>query len=277
VFGIPISAGTLHGLKAHVADYYRATWRQIIERIACGHLAHADETKIHLQNSSGYVWVLTSLHEVAYVFSPSREAELPKDLLSSFRGVLVSDFYAAYDSIACKHQRCLIHLIRDLNDEVLDHPYDEELKAIVTNFGELLKPIIDTVDRRGFKRHFLRKFGVSARKFFFHLAQMPLTSEAALKCRLRFEKNKDELFTFLEHDGVPWNNNNAEHAIKAVARLRRVVTGLTTQKGLDEYLILLSICQTCKYMGVDFLDFLRSGEKDIRCLRRKSSRCSMSC
>ena len=24
-----------------------------------------------------------------------------------------------------------------------------------------------------------------------------------------------------------------------------------------------SICQTCKYMGVDFLDFLRSGEKDI--------------
>jgi hypothetical protein len=22
-------------------------------------------------------------------------------------------------------------------------------------------------------------------------------------------------------------------------------------------------CQTCKYMGVDFLDFLRSGEKDI--------------
>jgi len=28
-------------------------------------------------------------------------------------------------------------------------------------------------------------------------------------------------------------------------------------------MILLSVCQTCKYMGVDFLDFLRSGEKDI--------------
>lgn len=25
----------------------------------------------------------------------------------------------------------------------------------------------------------------------------------------------------------------------------------------------LSVCQTCKYMGVDFLDFLRSGETDI--------------
>ena len=39
--------------------------------------------------------------------------------------------------------------------------------------------------------------------------------------------------------------------------------GLSTEKGIEEYLMLLSVCQTCKYMGVDFLDFLRSGEKDI--------------
>ena len=32
---------------------------------------------------------------------------------------------------------------------------------------------------------------------------------------------------------------------------------------MKEYLTLLSICETCNYMGVDFLDFLRSGEKDI--------------
>ena len=38
---------------------------------------------------------------------------------------------------------------------------------------------------------------------------------------------------------------------------------MATEKGLKEYLILLSVCQTCKYMGVDFLDFLRSGEQDI--------------
>ena len=28
-------------------------------------------------------------------------------------------------------------------------------------------------------------------------------------------------------------------------------------------MILVSVCQICNYMGVDFLDFLRSGEKDI--------------
>jgi len=76
-------------------------------------------------------------------------------------------------------------------------------------------------------------------------------------------RNRDGLFTFLSYDGVPWNNNNAEHAIKAFARLRRAIVGLSTAKGIDEYLVLLSICQTCKYSGLDFLDFLLSGEKDI--------------
>ena len=28
-------------------------------------------------------------------------------------------------------------------------------------------------------------------------------------------------------------------------------------------LVLLSICETCDYQGLDFLDFLRSGETDI--------------
>ena len=71
------------------------------------------------------------------------------------------------------------------------------------------------------------------------------------------------MFTFLSHDGVPWNNNNAEHAIKVFARLRRAIEGLSTTKGIEEYLILLSVCQTCKYSGLDFLDFLRSAETDV--------------
>jgi hypothetical protein len=88
-------------------------------------------------------------------------------------------------------------------------------------------------------------------------------SPVALKLKARLDKDRNKLFTFLSYDGIPWNNNNAEHAIKAFARLRRAIEGLSTPKGIEEYLILLSVCQTCKYSGLDFLDFLRSGEKDV--------------
>ena len=67
----------------------------------------------------------------------------------------------------------------------------------------------------------------------------------------------------MDHDGVPWNNNNAEHAIKAFARLRNAIGANSTPKGVREYLVLLSVSETCMYKGVGFLHFLRSGETDI--------------
>ena len=63
----------------------------------------------------GYVWVFTNMEEVVYMYRKSREGDFLHDLLKDFRGVLVSDFYAAYDSLACEQQKCLIHLIRDFN------------------------------------------------------------------------------------------------------------------------------------------------------------------
>jgi hypothetical protein len=109
-------------------------------------------------------------------------------------------------------------------------------------------------------------------RFFKGLHVDELKGEVAVKFRTRLEKHREHLFTFLEHDGVPWNNNNAEHAIKPLAKLRHVFNGLTTEDGLKSYLVLLSVCQTCKYMGVDFLDFLRSGEKDVHAFAEKHRR-----
>jgi transposase-like protein len=200
---------------------------------------------------------------VAYVYSETREGDLLQTMLKDFKGVLVSDFYAAYDAIPCPQQKCLVHLIRDLNDDVLKHPYDEELKRLAMAFAALLKPMVETIDQYGLKRHYLRKHLAAVDRFFRRIAKLTLCSQTAVKLKERLERNRDKLFTFLSFDGVPWNNNNAEHAVKPFAALRHVIGGLTTEKSLRDHLVLLSVCQTCKYMGVDFLDFLRSGEKDI--------------
>jgi hypothetical protein len=51
-----------------------------------------------------------SARAVAFVFSESREANVAQNVLEGFQGVLVSDFYTGYDSIASIQQRCLVHL-----------------------------------------------------------------------------------------------------------------------------------------------------------------------
>jgi hypothetical protein len=167
-----------------------------------------------------------------------------------FRGVLVSDFYAAYDSINCPQQKCLVHLMRDLNDDLFKQPFNEELKELVREFAILLKPMVETVDRFGLKSHFLRKHKIFVEYFYKTLSKYDYQSEIAVYYKKRFEKNRDKLFTFLDYDGVPWNNNNAEHAIKAFAALRKGIDGMSSDKGIREYLTLFSIRETCKYLKV---------------------------
>jgi hypothetical protein len=153
--------------------------------------------------------------------------------------------------------------MRQLNDTVLKHPYDEELKSIVREFALLLKLIVDTIDRRGLKKHFLGKHRLDVERFYRKLTNLKCESEAATKCRHQFVKNRDRLFRFLSHDGIPWHNNNAEHAIKAFSKLRDITRGSFTERSVKNEMILLSVCQTCKYSDLDFFEFLRSGETDI--------------
>ena len=59
---------------------------------------------------TGYVWVFTNLEEITYVYSDTREATTVHEALEVSRVFSISDFYAAYDSIECIQQKCLIHL-----------------------------------------------------------------------------------------------------------------------------------------------------------------------
>ena len=156
-FGFHLDAANMGRLKVAAAENYRGTYNTIVQRLCSGQLLHADETKISIRGNDGFVWVFANMEEVAYVYSETREGDLLQTMLKDFKGVLVSDFYAAYDSIQCPQQKCLIHLIRDLNDDVLKHPYDEELKQIALAFALLLKPMIESIDRYGLKSQFLRK------------------------------------------------------------------------------------------------------------------------
>src|SRR5262245_3784288 len=197
-----------------MSRYYRPTYQRLLKKILSGNLLHIDETEVRLKLGKGYVWVFTNIEEVVYMFKPTREGSFLRELLKGFHGVLVSDFYAAYDSIESSQQKCLIHLMRDINQELLNNPFDEELRLITRPFGSLLRMIIATIDEHGLKRNRLKKHEGEVKNFFRSISEQSIRSEAAEALRTRLIKYQDKLFTFINYDGVPWNNNNAEHAIK---------------------------------------------------------------
>jgi predicted RecB family nuclease len=262
LFDLPLKKSTAYQIKADMAEKYMPTYRGILRQIANGALVHADETKGVVKGGGHYVWVFANLTTVAYVYAESREAAILADLLDGFHGVLVSDFYAAYDSVPCAQQKCLIHLMRDINEDLHKNPFDDELKEIARRFGSLLREIVETIDTYGLKARHLGKHKQSAVGFVEYVVGMRCGTEAALALKKRIERNRDKLFTFLDYDSVPWNNNNAEHAVRAFTRLRNAIN-TSTPKGTREFAALLSIQQTLRYRGMSFLEFMRSGRMEI--------------
>jgi hypothetical protein len=220
---------------------------------------HIDETTVRLAKGKdrGYVWTFATPHTVFYHLTLTRETGFLHEWLKDYKGVIITDFFPGYESLPVKRQKCLIHLIRDLNDDLFKNPFDEEFKQIVVEFGKLLKTIVATIDCYGLKKSHLKKHKKDNARFYKRFIDTSYKSELANKYAKRLKKHWNELWTFLDHDGVPWNNNNAEVAIKAFAQHRRGVNGQVSDNGLKEYLSMLTVAQTCRYRNISFLDFLR--------------------
>ncbi|RPI37352.1 MAG: TM0106 family RecB-like putative nuclease, partial [Nitrospiraceae bacterium] len=249
--------------KTRAASCYKSDYDELWSNLLRGTLLHVDETKVSVRGVTNYVWAFANMDTVYYMHTNTREGDFLKEKLSGFKGVLVSDFYTAYDSISCVQQKCLIHLIRDMNEDILKSPFDWEMKELGKDFTALLTPIIETIDKYGLKKWHLHLHGKAVLRFFKKLEDREYSSELAKNFRRRMVKYKDKLFSFLVYDGIPWNNNNAEHAIKRFVFLRNVINGLSTEESIKEYLVLLSICETLRLNNKSFLLSLAAKASDM--------------
>ena len=168
-----------------------------------------------------------------------------------------------YDSLPCRQQKCLVHLIRDFNDDLWKNPFDDEYEQFVSAVRDLIVPIIEDVKRYGLKSFHLRKHLNRVERFYKRtIVGCDSENELIVKYKKRFLRYKNSLFTFLENDGVSWNNNTAERAIRHLA-VQRKISGAFSTNGATYYLRLLAIAQSCRFQEKSFLGFLLSGLKNV--------------
>jgi predicted RecB family nuclease len=250
--------------KRRVICRYKDLYEELRQHILRSHVLHIDEGDVAIRKSpKGYVWVFATSNAVWYLYKDTRSGEFLKELLKGFSGVLISDFYNAYDGITCPQQKCLLHLLRDLNDDLKSNPYDEEFKQITRTFAGILRGIVDTIDRFGLAKRHLHKHKARAEAFVRFVCSQEFSSEVASHYQKRFNKYGQRMFTFLDYDNVPWNNACAEYSVKSFMRYKATSDGLFTQRSLQESLVMLSVIQSCKLNGVNVLKFLLSRRTDI--------------
>jgi hypothetical protein len=268
LFGVGLSASSGINHLRYMARYYAPTEEANLRAIIKSNFAHVDETKINIEGVDHYVWVFTDGRHVVFRMTQTREADIVHEVLAGYQGVLVSDFYPGYDGVPCRQQKCLVHLIRDINDDLWKAPFDKELEAFAVEVQALLVPILGAVDRFGLKTWHLRKFNKEVDRFYQrNIIGKEYRSESAETFRKRFERYRDSLFTFLNEDGIPWENNMAERALRQLA-VQRNISGSFFKRSAGHYLLLLAISQTCRFQEKSFLKFLLSKETDLDSFRQ---------
>ena len=262
-FSEHISTATFIHFLQDFARAYAETEERCLQQLLTSPFVHVDETKISIQGVDHYAWVFTDGAHVLFRLTATRETAVVRDVLADYTGILVTDFYAGYDAINCRQQKCLVHLIRDLNEDLWRAPFDREYETFVRAVRDLLVPILEDVGRYGLKQRHLGKFLPRVERFYREaITGQTYRSELVRTYQKRFQRYRQSMFTFLEHDGIPWNNNMAERGIRHLA-VQRKISGSFFASVAPHYLLLLGLAQSCRFQGKSLLKFLLSSGKDI--------------
>lgn len=252
LFGVRVSEGSIVALLAAVAKAGKRMYDALHEEARASPFVHADETGWREDGMNGYLWSFSTPNVRLFVRRASRGHEVPKSVLGAgYRGIIVSDFYSAYSYHLGPHQRCWVHLLRDLKklQEVFAHDpsvqqWAKKVHKLYTDATSIC--YLKRKDRVRARERFQDRavaLGMAYRK-----TDGP---QATLADRLyRFAS---ELFAFVEHPEVPSDNNAAERAIRPAVIVRKISGGTRSERGSDVRTTLMSLFSTWDARGLDTL------------------------
>lgn len=272
LFSEQLNTSSVTYFMRQFAKEHAPSERLLLKRILESPFIHVDETKLNIRRATHYGWVVTDGKHVVFRLTPTRETGVVQKLLGGYSGVLVSDFYGGYDSFTCRQQKCLVHLIRDLNDDLWKNPFLAEYEVFVTRVRDLLVPIFEDVERYGLKKRHLQKHMKSVDRFYRQsINNVTWESDIIQTYQKRFVRYRESLFLFLSEDGIPWNNNMGERALRHLA-IQRKISGSFFVQGATDYLTMLGIAQSCRFQDKSFLRFLLSEDRDIDAFKDRKRR-----
>lgn len=255
---LPISDGGLtqmwHRLAAVLGPWYEALHRHCLD----AGVLFADETGWRVNGQTWWLWCFATADATCYLIDESRgHPALEEFFVAEFAGVLVSDFWAAYDAVGRTRQKCWPHLLRELKE------VDEGSEAGQDwpDFARRLRRIYGDAVRLAMQRQAMTADDFAMKLCRLHgrvvdLACGAWTNPHAKRLAKRLHKYGPELLTFVEFDGVPPSNNHAEREVRPAVLMRKASFGNQSDAGAKTRAVLMSVMRTLKVRGLDPLPTL---------------------
>jgi hypothetical protein len=259
-----LSAGGLTQAWMNLAHLLEPDYRRIGESISRSGVLNADETGWRLNGITHWLWCFTTKTLCYYLITRSRGSPVIREVLGSmFRGILICDFWGAYNKItALAKQRCFYHLFTELVKVDKTNP-SPTWKAFRKMLLRLLKDAIRLSQRRAdlSKETYDRLKSRLYHRLEDILSAHHIGDKDIKRLLKRLKRHKEEMFTFLEHENVSPYNNHAEQQMRKPVLTRKVSQQNRSEQGAKAQAILMSLFRTAELQGQNPIEMVLSQAK----------------
>ena len=251
--GVELSVGAIVGASRQVAERGAPEVERIRERVRASPLVHADETGWRQNGKNGYIWTYSTPTDRYFVYGGRDSGMVDQVLGDTFAGVLVSDFYKAYDHVRTSKQRCWAHLLRDAHALRTQYPQDERVQTWVDDLHRIYRDAVafvatassDPLTRAAAAGGFDARLLVLAQPW---LADTTAPQHILSK---RIARYLGELLTFVREPDVPPDNNAAERSLRHLVTSRKISGGSRSPDGTDTKLALATLFGTWRAQDIN--------------------------
>lgn len=266
-YHLELSRGEIVELLHTVARIGKPEYEDLLAEVRKASVVHADETGGREDGKNGYFWSFSTERVHFLLYRKSRAAKVVEEIVGSesehFNGVLTTDFYAAYNTYTGFHQRCWVHLRRDmheLKEKHKRHPplniWAKQVKHIYEEAKSYSGPDptlpigLQTEQRIQKQQAFEEKLKKVCAPYV--TKDVPMSTLCA-----RIMTFMPELFVFVRFPNVTSDNNPAERIIRHTVIARKIQGGTRSSKGSETKSILTSLFDTWSMQGKNPLEQCR--------------------
>jgi transposase len=262
---LKITPGGLIQMWYRLQELLFEWYEQIHSEAMSSAVLHCDETGWRVDGKTNWLWCFTNPDSTFYMIDRSRGSPaLQKFFTTEFDGTLVTDFWSAYNAVACAdRQMCLVHLLRELEQTVKYKQPGEGWSA----FEKKLRRLLGDAIRLWKGRDELDEATLASRRSrldqrLAELIEFEWDDSHAKRLIKRLRRHQNDLFTFLDRDAVPFENNHAERSIRPAVIIRKNSYGNRSEQGADCQAVMMTIFRTLKQRGHDPIRTIIAAVKD---------------
>lgn len=260
-----LSRSQTNSLLDQLARLWENEFETLLELMALALVVYIDETGWKVSKKNCYAWVFTTLSHTVLLYGRTRDASVLDEILprDGFRGIGVSDDYAAYRERFSRSQKCWSHLLRKAIALMLAHPAKRHYRRFFERLLDLYR------EAKRYQQD--RRLGAAAReKRVLGLEEklgalctrwdheLPKDAAGDVRAFVNLQRElmrclgDESLFTFVLYPEVEATNNRSERTFRDTAKARATGQTSKTDHGAWRRSVILSVLTSLKQNLANF-------------------------